>query len=97
MFTNSRFAALYPPRPSKTTRETRRRTPIGLWDSGTAVTARSGDTLQTLASQLHLPLWSLTQINKWPEKASLLAGQRVVVPRHVAERVPDLPPAPSRR
>ncbi len=74
-----------------------RGTPIELWDSGTAVTARSGDTLQTLASQLHLPLWSLTQVNKWPEKASLLAGQRVVVPRHVAERVPDLPPAPSRR
>lgn len=74
-----------------------RSTPIELWDSGTAVTARSGDTLQTLASQLHLPLWSLTQINKWPDSAALVAGQRVVVPRHVAERTSDLPPASSKR
>jgi len=74
-----------------------RNTPIELWDSGTAVTARSGDTLQTLASQFHVPLWSLTQINKWPDNVSLVAGQRVVVPRHVAERVPDWQPASSRR
>jgi hypothetical protein len=28
------------------------------------VFARSGDTLQTIAALYHLPLWSLSQINK---------------------------------
>ena len=36
---------------------------IELWDSGMAVAAHAGDTLQTLAQQYDLPLWSLTQIN----------------------------------
>lgn len=56
---------------------------IELWDSGTAVAARPGDTLQTLASQHGLPLWSLTQINQMPDTAPLAAGQRVIIPRHL--------------
>jgi Alpha/beta hydrolase family/LysM domain len=56
---------------------------IELWDSGTSIAARAGDTLQTLASQYHLPLWSLTQLNKMPDGAPLVVGQRVVVPRHL--------------
>ena len=57
--------------------------PIELWDSGTAIAARPGDTLQTLAQQYQLPLWSLTQANPMPDDAPLVPGQRVIVPRHL--------------
>ena len=55
-----------------------------LWDSGVAVAARAGDTLQTLASEFHVPLWSLTQANPMSDSTLLTEGQRVVVPRHLA-------------
>lgn len=57
---------------------------IELWDSGMTITARAGDTLQTLAEQYHLPLWSLTQLNPMPANTPLVAGQHVIVPRHLA-------------
>ena len=56
---------------------------IELWDSGMPVFARTGDTLATLAARYHVPLWSIVQINRVPDGASLTAGQRVVVPRHL--------------
>jgi pimeloyl-ACP methyl ester carboxylesterase len=56
---------------------------IELWDSGMAVTARPGDTLQTLALQYHLPLWSLTQVNPMPDDMPLVPGERITVPRHL--------------
>jgi hypothetical protein len=59
-------------------------TAVELWDSGMPVVARSGDTLQKLAAFHHLPLWSLTQINREPDSAPLVPGQRVIVPRHLA-------------
>jgi pimeloyl-ACP methyl ester carboxylesterase len=59
-------------------------TAVELWDSGMPVVARSGDTLQKLAAFHHLPLWSLTQINREPDSAPLIPGQRVIVPRHLA-------------
>jgi hypothetical protein len=65
-------------------------TPIELWDSGTPISARGGDTLQSLAMFYGVPLWSLTQINKLPEAAPLDDGQRVVVPRRL---VPMIVPA----
>jgi len=58
-------------------------TAIELWDSGTMVVARPGDTLQKLATLRHLPLWSLTQINREPDSVPLVPGQRVIVPRHL--------------
>ena len=58
-------------------------TEIELWDSGMPVVARPGDTLQTLATLHHVPLWSLTQINQESESAPLIPGQRVVIPRHL--------------
>ena len=58
-------------------------TEIELWDSGMPVVARPGDTLQTLATLHHVPLWSLTQINQEPESTPLIPGQRVVIPRHL--------------
>jgi hypothetical protein len=69
---------------------------IELWDSGMPVFARPGDTLQTIAELYHVPLWSLTQVNKGvAESVPLVPGERVIVPRHlvpVAE-VSRQPPA----
>jgi len=58
-------------------------TPIELWDSGTAVVVRQDDTLQTIAQLFHVPLWSLTQLNRRAEKARFIPGERVIVPRHL--------------
>ncbi len=56
---------------------------IELWDSGTPVFARPDETLQKIADLHHVPLWSLTQVNKSADKAPLVPGERVVVPRHL--------------
>jgi hypothetical protein len=57
--------------------------PIELWDSGMPVSAHAGDTLQSLASTYHVPVWALAQINKKPEGAALGEGDRIVVPRYL--------------
>jgi len=57
---------------------------IELWDSGMLVPARPGDTLQSIAASFHLPLWSLTQMNKGPDDSPLVPGERIIVPRHLA-------------
>jgi pimeloyl-ACP methyl ester carboxylesterase len=69
---------------------------IELWDSGMAVTARSRDTLQTLALRYRLPQWSLTQINQMPDNAPLTAGERIIVPRHLAPLTTVSEPISSR-
>jgi hypothetical protein len=69
---------------------------IELWDSGQAVAAKSGATLQTLAEQNQLPLWSLSQVNQMPENAPITVGQRVIMPRHLMPPA-ALKPASSRR
>jgi predicted alpha/beta-hydrolase family hydrolase len=56
---------------------------IELWDSGMPVFARAGDTLQTIAAAHHVPLWSLTQMNKGPDSTPLVPGERIIVPRHL--------------
>jgi len=57
--------------------------PIELWDSGVAVSAHAGDTLQTLAAAHHVPLWALEQINHKSGNAALAEGERIVVPRYL--------------
>ena len=57
---------------------------IELWDSGLPVSARSGETLQTLAATYHVPLWALTQVNKLSEAAALTKGDRIIVPRYLS-------------
>jgi hypothetical protein len=57
--------------------------PLELWDSGTPQLARSGDTLQRLATLNGVPLWSLTQANQYSDSAPLSVGQRVLVPRRL--------------
>jgi predicted alpha/beta-hydrolase family hydrolase len=70
---------------------------IELWDSGTSVFARPGDSLQTIAATYHVPLWSVTQLNKGPERTPLVPGERVVVPRHLVPIVEASGPAPPKR
>ena len=65
--------------------------PIELWDSGLAISAHAGDTLQTIATTYHLPLWTLTQLNKASESAALTEGQRVVIPHSVGQKMPSSP------
>ncbi|WP_225119462.1 LysM peptidoglycan-binding domain-containing protein [Bradyrhizobium sp. BRP22] len=57
--------------------------PLELWDSGIPQSARTGDTLQRLATVNQVPLWSLTQANQLSDNAPLTAGQRIVIPRHL--------------
>jgi len=61
--------------------------PLELWDSGTPQLARSGDTLQSLATLNRVPLWSLTQANQYSESARLPIGQRILIPRRLASPV----------
>jgi len=62
---------------------TPRRTPIELWDSGVAVTAQGGETVQAVATKYAVPSWAVAQLNGLSEHAELRPGQRLVVPRHV--------------
>jgi hypothetical protein len=60
---------------------------IDLWDGGMAVFARPGDSLQSIAAAYHVPLWSVTQVNKGADRAPLVPGERIVVPRHLEPSV----------
>jgi hypothetical protein len=60
--------------------------PIDLWDSGMAVTAQAGDSLQSLAAAYHVPVWVLVQINQKAERAALTEGDRIVVPRFLVPK-----------
>jgi hypothetical protein len=71
--------------------------PIELWDSGMPVFARPGDSLQSIAQAYHVPLWSVTQINKGSERTPLVPGERVVVPRRLEPLVAVSGPVPSRQ
>jgi hypothetical protein len=70
--------------------------PIELWDSGMPVFARPGDSLQSIATAYHVPLWSVTQVNKGAERAPLVPGERVIVPRRLEPLVEVSAPAPAR-
>jgi LysM repeat protein len=61
--------------------------PIELWDSGTPVSAHAGDTMQSIATAYHVPVWALAQINQKSESAALTEGERIVVPRYLGQRV----------
>ena len=64
---------------------------IELWDSGQAVSAHARDTLQTLATTYHVPLWVLTQVNNLSEAAALTKGERIIIPHYL---VPMAAPGP---
>lgn len=56
---------------------------IELWDSGLPVSAHAGDTLKSLATAYHLPLWSLAQANSISARETLNEGQRIIIPRRL--------------
>ena len=56
---------------------------LELWDSGMPVFAHPSDSLQSLATLYHVPLWSLAQINRISGGVPLAPGQRIIVPRHL--------------
>jgi len=60
--------------------------PIELWDSGVAISAHAGDTLQSLAAAYHVPVWAVAQVNRKSESATLSEGERVVMPRYLGQR-----------
>jgi hypothetical protein len=65
---------------------------IELWDSGLPLSARAGDTLQTLAATYHVPLWVLSQVNNLSETTVLTKGERIIIPRYL---IPTAPPGPA--
>jgi hypothetical protein len=67
--------------------------PIELWDSGMPVSAHAGDTLQNLATEYHVPLWALAQVNQKSESAALSEGERIVVPRYLGQKIGPKPAA----
>jgi len=69
--------------------------PIELWDGGLAISTQAGDTLQRIATTYHVPLWTLTQLNKVPETAALTEGQRIVIPHSVGQKLPTPNPVSS--
>jgi pimeloyl-ACP methyl ester carboxylesterase len=69
---------------------------IDLWDSGMAVFARPGDSLQSIATAYHVPLWSIMQVNKGADRTPLVPGERVVVPRHLEPVVEASAPEPAK-
>jgi len=56
---------------------------LELWDSGIAVAARDGDTLQSMAAQYRVPLWALAQLNRVPQNGPVPAGFRIIVPQYL--------------
>jgi hypothetical protein len=58
--------------------------PLELWDSGVAVVAGAGETAATVAKQFGVPPWVVADVNQVAADAPLAAGQRLVVPRHLA-------------
>jgi LysM repeat protein len=58
-----------------------------------AVFARPGDSLQSIATAYHVPLWSIIEVNKGADRAPLVPGERVVVPRHLEPLVEASAPA----
>jgi thioesterase domain-containing protein len=60
--------------------------PIELWDSGVAISAHAGDTLQSLAAAYHVPVWAVAQVNRKSESTALSEGERIVMPRYLGQR-----------
>ncbi|MGY8669254.1 LysM peptidoglycan-binding domain-containing protein [Bradyrhizobium sp. UFLA05-109] len=62
---------------------------VELWDSGVKLPMRAGDTLERIAAQYHVPVWSLAQANGLSESTPLAAAQDVIIPRHLLPAMPE--------
>jgi LysM repeat protein len=57
---------------------------IEVWDSGIAIRAESGDTVESLAARYSVPAWGIRRVNALDDDAAITAGQRLVIPRYIA-------------
>ncbi len=64
---------------------------LELWDSGTSLVARPGETLDQIATDYRVPLWALQQSNRGAGSAPLIPGQRIVLPRHLLPQAANQP------
>ncbi|MGJ4948203.1 alpha/beta fold hydrolase [Bradyrhizobium sp. HKCCYLS20291] len=71
------------------------KTAVELWDSGTPLSARPGDTLDQIAASYRIPLWALQQANRGVGSAPLIPGQRIILPRHLLPQAANQPAAPT--
>jgi len=55
--------------------------PIALFDSAISVTAKSEDTLESIAARTNAPAWIIGQVNKIGDDAPLRPGQTVLIPQ----------------
>ncbi|XUM22500.1 alpha/beta fold hydrolase [Bradyrhizobium oligotrophicum S58] len=67
---------------------------VELWDSGTALAVRPGETLDQIATNYHVPLWALQQSNRGLATQPLVPGQRIILPRHLLPQAANQPPQP---
>jgi LysM repeat protein len=65
--------------------------PIILWDDAVQVKAKSGETLETIASTYRAPPWAIAQINKLDADRPLEPGRTLIIPRSLYANV--APPA----
>ena len=57
---------------------------IELWDSGIAIRAEQGDTVETLAARYAVAAWGIRSVNKLAEDARISPGQNLVIPRYIS-------------
>ncbi|WP_315785529.1 MULTISPECIES: alpha/beta fold hydrolase [unclassified Bradyrhizobium] len=71
------------------------KTSVELWDSGTAVAVRPGETLDQIAANYRVPLWALQQSNRGLAAQPLVPGQRIILPRHLLPQAANQPASPQ--
>ena len=57
---------------------------IEVWDSGIAIRAENGDTIESLAARYSVPAWGIRRVNALDDDAAITTGQRLVIPRYIA-------------
>ncbi len=73
--------------------------PIELWDSAIEVRAKSGDTVESVASASGAPAWAIAQINRIDPGRDIEPGRKLIIPRSFYTDVPEPPiamPTPVR-
>ena len=64
---------------------------VELWDSGTPVPVRPGETLDQIAANYRVPLWALQQSNRGLATTPLVPGQRIILPHHLLPQAANQP------
>jgi hypothetical protein len=64
---------------------------LELWDSGTPLAVRPGETLDQIAANYRVPMWALQQSNRGLATTPLIPGQRIILPRHLLPQAANQP------